>query len=84
MPIQTPTLPPPRPRQSGAKSFYRLREGAPCTLTVILKLATRWSDQHHLVLSTVGLQFQGWFVPISLRTVLETAVAFVTAVGLPR
>ena len=37
-----------------------------------LEIGHQWSDQHHLliVLSTVNLQFQGWFVSISLRPVL--------------
>ena len=45
---------------------YRQMEGATCrmaqsALTVILKLVMWWSDQRHLVLSTVSLQFQGQF-----------------------
>ena len=40
-------------------------------LTLILKLVMQWSNQHHLdcFLRTVNLQFQGLFVPISLRPV---------------
>ena len=58
----------------GARAFkgefrggvYKWRQGATCTaaqsaLTVILKLVMWWSDQRHLVLSTVSLQFQGQF-----------------------
>ena len=32
-----------------------------------------------IVLSTVSLQFQGWFVPISLRPVLRIVAAYVMA-----
>ena len=31
-----------------------------------LEIGHQWSDQHHLVLSTVGLQFQGQFFPFFL------------------
>ena len=46
----------------------------------------QWSDQHHLliVLSTVNLQFQGWFVSISLRPVLgivQDGAAYVMPIG---
>ena len=44
---------------------------AQLALTVILKLVVWSSEQGHLiVLSTVNLQLQGQFVPISLRPVL--------------
>ena len=81
-PVQrlTPSLPPPPPRQQSAgKSFYRRREGATC------RNSTVSSDSHleigHcgltsiilIVLSTVNLQFQGWFVPISLIAWLLTS-----------
>ena len=82
-----PKSPSPRPRpgwQPGGKCFYRWREGlhaerAQSALTVILKLVMWWFDQRHLVLSTVDLQFQGWFFPISLRPVLGVVAAFVMA-----
>ena len=33
----------------------------------LLESGHRWSDQHHLVLNTVHLYFQSWFVSISWR-----------------
>ena len=62
--------------------------GATCrtaqsALTVILKLVMLWSDQCYLVvLSAVHLQFQGQFVPVSLRPVLgivQDGAAYVMA-----
>ena len=55
-------------------------ETARSALTVILKLAMQWSDQCHLdCLSTVDLQFQGQFVPISLRPFLGNVASYVMA-----
>ena len=56
------------------KSFYRHREGlheetAQSALTVILIISGLISVTF-LVLRTVSLPFQDWFVPISLRPVL--------------
>ena len=75
----------PSPRQSGGESFYRQREGlhaetAQSALTVILKLVISGLISIILtVLSTVNLQFQGQFVPISLRPVLRIVAAYVMA-----
>ena len=33
----------------------------------LLESGHRWSDQHRLVLNTVNLYFQGWFVSVSWR-----------------
>ena len=68
--------------QSVAKSFYTPREGATCRNSRVS------SDSHleigHAVvcsasswLSIVNLQFQGRFVPISLRPVLRIVAAYV-------
>ena len=51
-----------------ARAFNKLREGATCrnsTVSSDKHLGHWWSDQHHLVLNTVNLWFQGWFVSIS-------------------
>lgn len=41
-------------------------------LTVILESVMWYCDQHPVtILCTVNLQFQSWFVPISLRLVLR-------------
>ena len=56
--------------QSGDKSFYRWREGATCrtaqsALTVTLKLViSGLTSVILIVISTINLQFQGWFVSI--------------------
>ena len=62
----------------------RGREGATCRTaqaapTVILKLVMPWSDQCRLDLSTVHLQFQGQFFPISLRPILRIIMDYVMA-----
>ena len=77
----------PHPRQSGGKSFYRHREGAHAetarsALTVILKLVIgNLISVILIVLSTVNLQFQGQFVPISLRPLLRAVASYVMATG---
>ena len=43
-----------------------------------LETGHRWSDQHHLDCSKYSLQFHGWFVPVSLRPVLEIVAVYVT------
>ena len=72
MPVQSPT---------GGKSFYSWREGAVSRNSTVshLEIGHWGSDQHHLVLSTVSLQFQGQPAPISLRPVLRIVTAYVTA-----
>ena len=69
---------PPNSTQSSDKSFHRLlAETARSALTVILKLVTGGlSSIILIVLSRVSLQFQGWFVPISLMPVLRIVVAY--------
>jgi len=55
-------------------------ETAQSALTVILKLVIGGlTSVIFIVLGTVNLHFQGWFVSISLRPVLGTAAAFVMA-----
>ena len=71
----------PQPKTtSGVRAFIGRRRGlhvrAPCQSTVSsdshLQIGHWWSDQRHLVVSGTGnLQFQGRFVPISWRAVLE-------------
>ena len=69
------------PPETGHKSFYRQREGlhvetAQSALTVILKLVIGGLTSVILIaLRTVNLQFQGWFVSISLRPVLGIVAA---------
>ena len=47
-------------------------------LSVVLKLVMQWSHSIILtILSIVSLQFQGQFVPISLRPVLRIVAAHV-------
>ena len=58
---------PPHPTQPVGKSFYRWRG-----LQVILKLIVWRSDQCHLVLGIVGLQFQSQLALTSLRPFLGT------------
>ena len=71
--------------RSVGKSFYRWREGlhvetAQSALTVILKLVIGGLTSVILILlSTINLQFQGWFVPISLRPILIIVAAYVMA-----
>ena len=71
----------PHPRQSGARAFIDRGRGlhaemVPSALTVILKLVIGGLTSIILiVLSTVNLQFQGQFVPISLRPVLGIVAA---------
>ena len=67
-------------QQAGAESSYRWAgmgagRGATCrNSTVSLDsrpgIGHQWSDQNHLVLGIVNLQFQGQFFPISLWPVL--------------
>ena len=64
------------PQQSGGKKFYRWREGATCrnctVSSVILKLICGGLISIILIaLSIVNLQFQGQFIPISLRPILR-------------
>ena len=66
-------LPPPLPHwQPMSRSFYRLRKGVTCrhstaALTGILKLViSGLTGIILIVLSTMNLQFQDWFVSISL------------------
>ena len=71
--------------QPVGKSFYRLREGANAetaqsALAFILNLVIGGLTSVILiVLGTLNLQFQGWFVPISLRPVLGIVAAYVMA-----
>ena len=56
------------------------RETAQSALTVIFKLVTGdLTSVIVIVLDTVDLQFQGPFVPISLRPVLGIVAAYVVA-----
>ena len=71
----------------GGKSFYSWgwgslhAETAQPALTVVLKLVICGLISVVLiVLGTVNLQFQGLFVPLSLRPVLETVAAYVMAI----
>ena len=72
--------------QSGGKSVYRRREGAACRPSTVSSashpaVGHRWSGQCHLDwLGTVDLQFQGQFVPISLRPVLKLVAIYVMAI----
>ena len=81
-PVQRPT---PSRQQPGGKSIYRCREGlhaetAQSALTVILKLViSGLIGVILIVLTTVSFQFQGPFVPISLRPVLRIVAAHVMA-----
>ena len=55
-------------------------ETAQSAVTVVLLLVIGGLTSVILiVLSTVSLQFQGWFVPISLRPVLGIVAAYVVA-----
>ena len=73
--------------QSRGKNFYRQGGGVymlkQSALTVILKLVIgRLISVILIVVSTINLQFQGWFVSISVRPVLSIESAYV--MGLPR
>ena len=82
--IQRPT--PPQP-QSVRKNFYGQRERAPCINSAVssggrLETGHQSSNQCHLdCFYTVGILFQGQFVPISLRPVLGTVTAYIMATG---
>ena len=68
------------------KSFYRLRKGVACrhstaALTGILKVViSGLTGIILIVLSTTNLQFQDWFVSISLRLILRIVTADITAI----
>ena len=77
-------LTPPPPDNQRARAFTGGRglhvETAQSALTVILKLVIGDLTRVILiVLSTVNLQFQGQFVPISLRQILRIVAAYVMA-----
>ena len=74
---------------SGTRGFIDRRWGvlhverAQSFLTVVFKLViSSLTSIILVVLGTVNLQFQGWFVPISLRPVLRTAATYVMAYSL--
>ena len=75
----------PPPENQGARAFTERGRGlhaetAQSALTVILKLVTAGlTGVILIVLSTVNLQFQGWFVSISLRPILGLVTAYVMA-----
>ena len=77
MPVQRLTLPPPPPDNQWAKAFVDGGRGihaetVQSSLTVILKLVLGGLTSIILVvLSTVILQFQGQFAPVSLRLILQ-------------
>ena len=81
MSVQRPT--PPTPATSGARAFINRRrrphaETEQSFLTVTFKLIIGGLTGIILVvLGTVNLQFQGLFVPISLRPVLKIVAAYV-------
>ena len=55
-------------------------ETAQSVLTVILKLSTRGLTSVTLIVfGAADLQFQGWFVPVSLRPVLGIVPVYVMA-----
>ena len=82
MPVQRLTLP---TDSQWARAFIDRglvlhAETAQSALTVILKLVIRGLTSIILiVLTTVNLQFQGQFIPISLRPVLGIVAAYVMA-----
>ena len=82
MSVQRPT---PFTDNQWGNSLYRLREGlqletAQSAPTVVLKLSTRGLTSVTLmVLGAVDLQFQGRFVPVSLRPVFRIVAVYVTA-----
>ena len=67
------------------ESVHKWKEGATCrtalsVLMTILKLVLHGLIGAILiVLSTVNLQFQGWFVPISLRPLLRIVAPYIMA-----
>lgn len=72
----------PAPDNQGARAFTDrgggyITETAQSALTVILKLTIGGLTIILIVSSIVGLQFQGQFVPTSLRPILGTVEAFV-------
>ena len=75
---------PPSQWWSVDKSCHRLREGATWRNSTVssdghLQVGHRWSDQQDLdyFKHSFTLQFQCWFDPISLRTVLRIVAAYV-------
>ena len=66
------------PQQSMGKSVYRLRERATCRNSTVSSDSHLEIDLHGLD-CTVNLQFQGQFVPISLRPVLGIVAACIIA-----
>ena len=57
-------------------------ETSQSALTIILKLViSGLISVIFIVLSTVNLQFQGWFVPISLRPAFTILAAYVMAIA---
>ena len=78
------SLPPPPDNQGAGAFIHRGKalhaETAQSALTVILKLVISGPTSIiSIVLGTVNLQFQGWFVSISLRPILGIAAAYVMA-----
>ena len=80
-PVQRPATP--DPQQPVRKSFYRQREGATCrNNSQLWRSSWNWScggltSIILIVLSTVNLQFQGQFAPISLSPILRIVAAYV-------
>ena len=78
--VQRPIL---YPDNKGAKAFIGSGRGlhaetVQSALTVIFKsVIGDLTNVILIVLSTISLQFQGWFVPISLRPVLRTVAIYV-------
>ena len=76
---------PPSPNNQGARPFINKGRGlhaetAQSALTVIWKLVIGGLISVILiVLGTVNLQFQGWFVSLYLRPILRTVAAYVMA-----
>ena len=56
-------------------------ETAQSALTVTLKLVISHTNVIWIVLSTVNLELQGWFVPISLRLILGIVAVYVMAIA---
>ena len=73
----------PAPDNQWGKSFYRQKDRATCRNSIVnsdshLQIGQWWLTRVILVVSgTVNLQFQGPFVPISLRPVLRIIAAYV-------
>ena len=55
-------------------------ETAQSALTVTLKLVISHINVISIVLSTVNLELQDWFVPISLRPILGIVAVYVMAI----